>query len=160
MTKTWEEVKLEMDAYRQTKRFKFDQFIYRMRRILSSPMRWPRNIKHWYQRARRGYSDSDMWNFDGYVAELIAAHLRWVMKYGHGVSMHYANGMDDFNPNVDIMVLRRDKEYKEIAEIFEEYAKNGHAIDEQWKSDFGGVLDKDLDHALKWFSKHFTSLWD
>lgn len=159
MTKTWEEMEKEMDAYMQTKRFKFDQFVYRLRRFVSSPLRWPRNIKHIYQRARRGYADYDMWNFDGYAAELIAAHLRWVMKYGHGASMHYADN-DNWDTPVEIMVLRRDKEYKEIAEIFEEYAKNGHAIDEQWKNDFGGVLDKDLDHALEWFRKHFQSLWD
>ena len=161
MTKTWEEVEEEINAYHQSKQYKIDQAIYRMRRFITSPLRWRYHIKHWYQRANRGYSDSDAFNFDAYVAGLIAGHLRWVIKNGHGVSMMYAYDMEDeWNPNVDIMVLRRNKEYTEIAEIFEEYAKNGQAIDEEWREKYGGVLDKDMDYALEWFHKHFQSLWD
>lgn len=155
--KAWEEVSAEMDEYRQTKQFKVDQFIYKCRRFITSPLRWRYNVKTWYQRAKRGYADSDMWNFDAHAAMLIAAHLRWVMEKGHGVSMHYA---DDMDTPVDIMVLRRNKEYKEIAEIFEEYARNGVAYDEKWREEWGGILDTELDHALQWFSKHFQSLWD
>lgn len=157
MTRTWEEVEEELAVYRQSKRYKVDQFIYRMRRFFTSPLRWRYNILHWYQRANRGYADSDMWSFDSYVAGLIAGFLRWQVSDGHGVSMHYA---DDDNMDIDIMVERRDKEYAEIATIFEEYAKNGHALNEEWQAEFGGVLDKDLAIALQWFSKHFTSLWD
>lgn len=160
MTKTWEEVEEEMAVYRQSKRYKIDQFIYRMRRFFTSPLRWRHNIKHWYQRANRGYADSDMWSFDHYVAGLIASYLRWQVAHGHGVSMHYAYDLDEYNPDIDIMVERRNKEYDEIAWIFEEYAKNGHALNEEWRIEFGGVLDSDLDIALQWFSKHFTSLWD
>lgn len=157
MTKSWEEIEEEINAYHQSKQYKIDRAIYRVRRFITSPLLWRYNIKHWYQRANRGYSDPDMWNFDSHLAGLIAAHLRWKIEHGHGVSMMYA---DDYDTPVDIMVLRRDKEYKEIAEIFEEYSKNRQAINEEWRGKYGGVLDKDMDYALEWFSKHFTSLWD
>lgn len=155
--RTWEEVEAEIDAYHQTRQYQVDQYVYKVRHFLTSPLRWRYHIKTWYQRANRGYADSDMWNFDGYMAGAIAAYLRWQMEHGHSVSMHYS---DDYDTPVDIMVLRRNKEYREIAEIFEEYAKNGHAHDQEWKDLFGGVLDSDLDRALEWLSKHYTSLWD
>ena len=35
-----------------------------------------RKIKHWYQRAKRGYSDEDVWNLDWYLRGILAGGLR------------------------------------------------------------------------------------
>ena len=157
MTKTWEELEAEMDAYVGSWQYKFDQFIYRMRRIFTSPTHWPRNIKYWFQRANRGYADYDVWSGDAYLAGQIAGILTWLVEKGHGVSMAYA---DDESTDVDVMVERRDKEYLHYAAIFAEYSKNGPAYDEKWKNEFGGVLDSDMKDALLWLSEHFCELWD
>lgn len=157
MLKTWEEIQAEWDAYEGTWQYKFDQFIYRMRRILTSPLRWRRNIKYWIQRANRGYADCDVWSGDTYLARQIAGILTWLVENGHGVSMSYA---DDEHTDVEVMVERRDKQYLHYASIFAEYGKNGPAHDEAWKNEFGGVLDSDIQEALQWLSKHFQELWD
>ena len=162
MSKTWEEIEAEMDAYEQTKRYKFDQFIYRMRRIFTSPTRWPRNIKYWIQRANRGYADCDAWNGDTYLAGQIAGILTWIVKEGHGVAMYYSidrEGIDE-DLKMKLMIETRDSEYVKYADIFREYAENGPAINEEWQKEFGGVLDKDLQEALQWLSEHFTEFWD
>ena len=157
MSKSWEEVKAESEKYRQSRQYKIDQLIYRMRRIITSPLRWPHKIKHWVQRANRGYADCDAWNGDGYLARQIAGILTYLVNEGHGVSMSYA---DDETTPVEVMVERRDKEYLHYASIFAEYGKNGSAYDQEWKNEFGGVLDEDMQDALQWLSKHFQSLWD
>lgn len=42
-----------------------------------------RYIKHKYQRLTRGFSDADMWNGDGFIADVISATAYW----------HFSNGM-------------------------------------------------------------------
>lgn len=160
MTKTWEEVQEEMEAYRQSRQFKIDQFIYRVRHFFTAPVRWKRNIRHWVQRAKRGYSDSDAWNGDSFMAGQIAGILLWIVENGHGVAMSYADADNPYDTDVDVMVQRRDAEWRKYAAIFEEYSKEGVAIDEEWQAKWGGVLDKDMQDALQWLSKHFYEMWD
>lgn len=119
-----------------------------------------RAVKWWYQRANRGYSDRDMWNGDVYLAGIIASTLEWYVDKGIGIPMSYAYGLDEYQPDFDIMKQRRNEEYNKHIAIFKEYAKNGCAVDKRWQKDFGGVLDKDIRKSVKWLSKHFTELWD
>jgi len=118
------------------------------------------NVKHHIQRIFRGYSDADCFNGDTYLAGQIANILTWIVNNGHGVAMSYAYGMNIENPNVDEMVRRRDEDYLYHAAIFREYNLNGPAINEEWKKEFGGVLDKDMQYSVEWLAKHFTELWD
>lgn len=122
--------------------------------------RW-RLTRRWRkQRTERGFSDRDMWNADMYLAGVFAGILQWYVDNGHGVSMEYAYDLDLYNPDVDIMCERRNADYSKYINIFKEYSTNGDAFDEKWQKEFGGVLDMDMQEALQWFSKHFTSLWD
>ena len=114
----------------------------------------------WYQRITRGYSDRDMWSADYFLAGQIAGMLNWIVNKGMGVSMAYAAEDDPYVEKIDEMVARRDAEYLKYAAVFAEYAKNGPALNEDWKNKLGGVLDKDLKEALQWFSEHFTEFWD
>lgn len=157
MTKTWEEVRAEMDVYYNSRQFKIDKMIYRMRRLVTSPLRWKNTIKHWYQRAKRGYSDRDAWSGDWYIAAQIAGIMKIIVEKGHGVAMSYAN---DDNTPIDVMVERRNNEWRHYAAIFEEYANNGPAHNEEWQKEFGGVLDETMQDALQWLSQHFQELWD
>lgn len=119
-----------------------------------------RLIWHPYQRATRGFSDQDMWNADTYFAGQFAGMLRWYVEKGSGVSSSYARKDDPYCEDFDYMVKKRDAEYLDYAAIFEEYHKNGFALNDEWKKDFGGLTKKEIDSALKWFSKHFTEFWD
>ena len=80
-----------------------------------------------------------------------------IVKDGHGVATSYA---DDENTPVEVMVERRDAEWKKYIEIFREYSQAGPALNQSWKDEFGGVLDEDMQDALQWLSKHFQELWD
>lgn len=131
---------------------------YNIRHLITSPLRWRYNIKHWYQRARYGYSYRDAWGGDWYVAGIIAGVMEHIVNHGHGVAMSYADG--DWDTPVDVMVERRDAEWGKYIEIFREYSKNGPAYDQEWQDEFGGVLDEDMQDALQWLSKHFQELWD
>lgn len=131
--------------------FRFKYYKSKIKQFIKTPY-W------WYQRARYGYADCDWWNGDWYLSGIIAGIMEKIVKDGHAVSSFYAYG--DWNADVDEMVRIRDEEYNRYIAIFREYSKNGPAINQEWKDDFGGVLDEDMQDALQWLSKHFTSLWD
>lgn len=117
--------------------------------------------KYAYQRITRGFSDKDAWNGDKYLASQIAGILRWHVKSGRGIANAYLPNKIDYSEfEFDLAVAARDSEYLNFADIFDEYAKNGPALNKRWKKDFGGVLDKDMKKALQWLSEHFQELWD
>lgn len=124
---------------------------------ISNPFRY---MKYVVQRITRGYSDKNMWNADMYLAGMIADTLEWFLHKSSGVPMTFAYGLDEYDPDVDIMIERRKQEYEKYIPIFREYSKNGLAWDNKWKEKFGGVLDKDIQDALSWFNKQFSDLWD
>lgn len=136
----------------------------RINRLYRSFMRSVRNViftpKYWYQRARYGYSDRDWWNGDFYLAGVIAGIMEKIVNEGHGVANSYADEDKPFDTDVDIMVERRDAEWNKYIAIFREYSKHGPAMNQEWKDDFGGVLDSDMKDALLWLSEHFSELWD
>ena len=134
------------------------KMIYRIKYYKSSIKRFLYKPSWWYQRARYGFSDRDWWNGDWYLSGVIAGIMEKIVKYGHGVATSYAYG--DLETPVDIMVERRDAEWNKYIAIFREYSKHGPAIDQEWADRFGGVLDKDMQDALQWLSKHFQELWD
>jgi hypothetical protein len=114
-------------------------------------------IKYFIQRGKRGYSDRDMWSADMYMAGIFAGILRWQVENGHGVSMSWSVNDDD---SVDLLLERRDPEYIKYAEMFEEYAKNGHAWNKKWKEKNGGLTDDEVHDMMTWFAQHFTEFWD
>lgn len=116
--------------------------------------------KWWYQRARRGFSDRDMWSADTYLAGVFAGVLQWYVYKGMGVPLEYASEDDPYCEDLYAMIARRDADYLFYASVFEEYKANGPAYNEDWQKEFGGVLDEDLKASLQWLSEHFTELWD
>lgn len=117
--------------------------------------------KHFIQRGKHGWSDADVWNADNYLAGVIADILEWYTSdKSTGVSMRYAYDLDTNNPDMKIMVERRNTEYLKYAAIFREYSVNGSWELQKDIDQFGGVLDKDMDEALQWLSKIYTGLWD
>ena len=132
-------------------------FYQRFKRSIRNIIRSP---KWWYQRAKRGYSDRDMWNADKYLAGVFAGTLDWYIHNGHGVPMSYADSNDPYCEDVESMVIRRDSDYLYHIAIFQQYANNGIAWDEEDAKEFGAVLDKDIKASVQWLSEHFTELWD
>ena len=115
---------------------------------------------HYYQRARRGFSDYDMFNADTFLARQMADILRWYMQNSHGVPWSYAKEDDRFCEDFEYMVAARDSEYTKYAALFEEYGRNGHAPNAKWKKEFGGLTDDEVHDMMTWLAEHFTELWD
>lgn len=53
-----------------------------------------RQSLHATQRYERGYSDIDMWNFDGFLADVIAAGCQWMIDEGMTVPCILDDGED------------------------------------------------------------------
>lgn len=136
-------------GYEMKYRFRF--YKSKIQRLIKTPF-W------WYQRARYGYADCDWWSGDWYLAGIIAGIMEKIVKDGYGVAMSYAYG--DWDTPIDVMVERRDAEWNKYIAIFREYSLHGPAHNQEWKNNFGGVLDSDIKDALEWLSKHFQELWD
>jgi len=121
-------------------------------------------IKYFFQRGRRGFSDKDMWSADIYMAGVFAGMLRWYVKNSNNVSMSWAMNNDGVGEShiekSYHLSEKRDAAYIKYAEMFEEYAKNGLAWDEKWKQDFGGLTNDEVHDMMTWFGEHFTEFWD
>lgn len=60
--------------------------------------------KHYYQRAKRGYSDRDLWNFDAYLMDVITNGLtdfRNSKLHGHPVDVE---SIEDWQKEIDTIV--------------------------------------------------------
>lgn len=117
-------------------------------------------MKHFIQRGRRGFSDRDMWSADIYLSGVIANILQWYIDNGHGIPMSYRAKDDEYGEDIEFMSDNRDREYAKHIAILKEYNLNGCALDKNWQRKFGGVTEKQIGKTLRWFSRHFTELWD
>jgi hypothetical protein len=151
--------KLEEET--DTFKFKFvERPWYRTKDFFIYIVRTPWRIKMFYQRAARGFSDSDCYSADYYLAGQIAGIMQYLVDNGHGVPMSYSDEDYTYHPDVDKMVKRRDADYAKHIAVFKEYANNGPAFNEDWQKEFGGVLDDEIKESLIWLSEHFSELWD
>lgn len=90
-----------------------------------------RGIKYRRQRARRGYSDRDLWDINYYLAEIIPPMMRHLKENGSGTPT-------------------RLKSREEWEEILEDIAKG-----------FDKYIEKDEDpkEALRLLSEYFGCFW-
>lgn len=52
------------------------------------------HLKLWYQRAKRGYADSDVWSFDGYLSDVIVNGIKRLREKKHGYPLMVAKKSD------------------------------------------------------------------
>ena len=149
-------VKLDdLPEYNFTKKYTWWGFIGKIERIVKYPRTLKNKTKYFIQRGKRGYSDQDLWSADMYIAEVIAGVLESYGNHKWGVGYPYSKGGD-----VNKEYIAMQKDYIKHAKLFREYAKNGMAISEKWKAEFGGLTEKELANILRWFTKVYPGLWD
>jgi len=73
----------------------------------------PSNFKHWYQRARYGYSYRDCWSIDYYLADIIPKMINQLKKNLHGVPGDIANKYVTENEH-DIEMTQATAEWESI----------------------------------------------
>lgn len=132
------------------------------------------DIKYFIQRARRGYSEKDTWNFDFYLAKIIYEGLEYLKKNkrGYPITILPKNVKD---PNKDVDYKANEKVWDEIMDKMIYAFKLAKEVGEgerefylpkmskQFKKEFK-CLKREEDRAMKkgfkLFTKHFFNLWD
>jgi len=126
-----------------------------------------RSIKNFIQRGRRGYSDSDMYDIDSYLCEIIPPMLR-SLKKGYGCPSEFYD-----NDNINNECQKWYNTLEEMAQGFEaaEFLKHAKYLkfmpDEKGR---GNILYTDveatenarqkMEKGLFLFCKYFLNLWD
>lgn len=105
----------------------------------------PKEIKWFYQRGKRGYSDCDIWGFDDYLAEIISNGCKKLAKEKHGYPVNLTE------EEWDIIINK-------IADGFAEYRKimdheDGYKLTPE-------EFDKRMDEWFGLLRKYFVNLWD
>jgi hypothetical protein len=116
----------------------------------------PPNPKYFYQRLTRGWCDADVWNFDGYLARVIAGGCRRLRDTTYGYPMEVYNrkgklvGEGDEDAAWRTMLAR----IIDGMELFEAEV-NEDIPREHWESHKKRKLD-----ALLLLAYNFEGLWD
>jgi len=144
----------------------------------------PSNLKHWYQRARYGYSYRDCWSIDWYLADIIPKMINQLKENLHGVPSDIAAKWAKEDKNDDDMKMAMydwETILNRIANAFElEYEILDHTLFDcrnkteekrmkklmEDKDTFEGCRimttkeKKARNEGWTLFRKYFYSLWD
>ena len=104
-----------------------------------------RNIKYFWQRGKRGYSDRDLWGFDHFLATVIRDGVRDINKIKHGW------------PGEPMTYEEWGTILTEISDGMQAYldlCSSGY----DWSTEVAMTARKDLGFAH--FVKYFQNLWD
>ena len=137
---------------------------------------WIKEIKYFFQRGRRGWSDCDWWSVDGYLAEIIPPMIKKLRNSEvQGYPEGWVSGIDEYNEildhitwtfeqaqkiiSYDIIYQRADEWDEEVYQKFVGLVEKG---EEHWKD--VEVWDKEtcirFEEGFDLFKKFFFSLWD
>jgi len=123
-----------------TKRTLWDDIKYY---LWYAPVRYldmlPRRIYWFCQRGYRGYADCDTWDFDTYLAMIIAKGLKQIKKYHQG--------LEPTKKELSIMIKGFEANLKMMDNLSPKSAK------------YKG-LKTDFHNGIKLFEKYFNYLWD
>jgi len=130
------------------KTFIEEEIYWRIVRFWEKVRYFPREIKWFIQRGKRGYSDSDIWGFHDYLRQILAKGLKQLAKNTHGW------------PDID-----EAKTYKDWQKILRTMAEGFQAVidyDEKVyfnKKKMDNAYEKQTE-SLKLLAKWFDHLWD
>lgn len=125
------------------------------------PNRWDKRVKHYWQRAKRGYSIWDLWNLNTYLAKLLANSLEDLANTTHGYAPEFetieewrqalremSQGFRAFNEE-DVSPLSN----LDFDTLFS-------SIGNQKLQENYSVLRERFDKGMSLFHKYFNHLWD
>tara|TARA_Y100000310_G_scaffold226089_1_gene228180 strand:- start:596 stop:1108 length:513 start_codon:yes stop_codon:yes gene_type:complete len=142
----------------------------------------PSNFKHWYQRARYGYSYRDCWDINGYLSNNIPKMIRNMKKNLYGVPGEISENWDTSTEDGMKMATNEwDMILEKIARAFElEYEILDYTLfnydDKEHEAKMRKLMETegyfegcrimtdkeraDIEEGWRLFKKHFHSLWD
>jgi len=107
-------------------------------------LRIPREIKWFFQRATRGYADSDVWNLDDYILSWLPKALKQLAKDTGGYPLEFKN------------IEEWEKVLEKISNLLEKGKEKMDSTDEEDIK----LLNKEFEEGMDLLKKHFFSLWD
>lgn len=116
-----------------------------------------RNIKFFWQRGKKGYSDLDVWGFDAYLCKVMVGGLTKLIDNLHGHPYEFGDTHPDDPLAAWSAVL------KEMREGFEAAHKiiDPHSVDDDYEvmANYKELEDK-FNRGMDLFKKYFFDLWD
>ena len=141
-------------------------------RIMDFIKNIPREIKWFFQRGTRGYSDKDVWSIDIWFKSIIIPMLEQLKetKQGHPIDMTEEEWNLTLNNMINYFKECTDFYCSEKNEYEDEYMSRIMSANEydklladKWlkrEEEIDKYKNKMKDKAFELFSKHFYSLWD
>jgi hypothetical protein len=113
--------------------------------------RLPRNIKNFYQRGMRGYSDEDTWNVDSYISHIAIPMLTRLRDKHAGyppklTSKKWFKALDE--------MIEGFKAYEMLVSL-DDIIKDGEYNEEKSDAEM-----KKFKKGMRLFSKWYFNLWD
>ena len=127
----------------------------------------PGTIKHYYQRAKQGYSYQDNWSIDHYMVDTLIPMFKNLKKDSFGISMEFydeKDGVDgDGNPTEEADVKAEERQQNVYSEIIYglKCAKLIQEADYDYKKDGEYErLNKSVKRSFELIGDHFFTFWD
>ena len=121
---------------------------YRIKYLID-PREYYREIKMYWDRARRGWSEPDTWSADSYLARMLADMLEYLQDDCHSYPSHLE--YEDWLDILAVMHYGFDR-YANRWDIWEDTVERTIAKERE--------IFTDLEVSLELFKEHFMSLWD
>lgn len=137
--------------------------------------RFPREVRWFIQRGRRGWSDRDMWSMDEYVARVNVEMLARLREIAHGYPSNLSRGdnepylTDEDRERIGASIAEIDPQigfdgdpndgferWLAMLAYFENGWRNAIKSVEEWDSDSQAEFEK----MLPLYGRFFGSLWD
>lgn len=123
----------------------------------------PREIKWFFQRGFRGYSDQDVWGLYDYIQGWLPAALRDLAKQVHGCPTSFAEKYEDVEKGSEqwkatLLEMAGKIEASRKWELLHESFESVDG-EENWEIAMNRAY-KETEEGLEMFKKYFHSLWD
>lgn len=118
-------------------------------------------IKYFWQRGRRGYSDRDLWHLHGYLSSWMPQALRTLAWNKTGYPLHLCKGPYDCKCRKD-----HHKEWISILVTMANGFEAGQLMADLEYNDMPSFkknlrhYEKMITRGLELFTKHYLALWD
>lgn len=131
----------------------YKTFYYWLKAKLFNLLDLPGRIRCYFQRANRGYADSDLWNFDYYLATIIIEGLEKLKKNQHILPTW------ELSTEPEEVAQKRWNDIMDQMIVAFKYAKlyiDMEIPPKEWEEKY----KPDYDKGMELFKEHFFSLWD
>jgi len=134
-------------------------------RILDKIKYFPQDLKHFYQRAKKGYSFRDVWSIDYWFMDIMPQMLTDLKKKKHGCPVQFthnedgtekdfAQAMEEWQSVLDRMIFCFTEMNDDTCSMKNEYDEEYSRLKiEEYKNNM-------KNEGFELFSKYFWNLWD